>query len=287
MKQLLTVALNGLTLAALYFIVASGFTLIFGLMRTVNLAHGALFLLGAYVGYSVVEGTGSWLLAIAVAFAAVGLVGAALQRGLLDRLQGQDLRQALVTIGVSLVLADAMMLGWGGIPYQIEAPEILAGAVFLPEVRGYPALRLALIALALLLFAALWLLLNRTRVGAMVRAGVDDREMVGALGIDVPTLSGLVFALGAGMAGAAGVVGGTVLSLSPGEDARYLLASLVVVIVGGMGSIGGAALGALAVGLVEQAALAYAPTYAAVFTFLIMAATLVLRPQGLLGRAAR
>jgi branched-chain amino acid transport system permease protein len=278
--------LNGLTLAALYFLVASGFTLVFGLMRNVNLAHGSLYLLGAYVGWMVGDATGSWLLAVVAGFVASAATGLFLQLAVFRFMQGQDLRQTLVTIGISIVLADLMLWIWGAEIYTFEPPRWMFGTVTLPVVETYATYRLLLLLGAIVIGVLLWLFLNRTRVGMMIRAGVDDRAMLAASGVNVQLVFAVTFAIGAGMAGFAGVVGGTALSVAPGEDVRYLLASLVVVIVGGMGSVTGAAIGALLIGLAEQFGLAYAPTYGIVFTFVIMAVALAFRPQGLLGRKA-
>lgn len=286
MNLFIFVTLNGLTLAALYFIVASGFTLIFGVMRTINLAHGALYLLGGYIGYDVASATGNWYLAVVVAAVAVAILGAVIQNVFLGWMQGQELRQTLVTIGLGIVMADLMLAYWGGLTYRFEPPGAISGFVDLPVGRGYDLFRLVLMGVAVFIGLALWWLLHRTRLGAMIRAGVDDREMLSALGVNVPVLFTAVFALGAGLAGLAGVIGGTALSISPGEDMHYLLTSLVVVIVGGMGSIGGAAIGALLIGLAEQYGLTYTPTYGVLYTFLIMVAVLAFRPQGLMGRKA-
>lgn len=286
MKLLLLATLNGVTLAALYFIVASGFTIIFGMMRVVNLAHGSLFLLGAYIGYDVAAATGNWFLALAGGAAGTALTGVIVHRLFLDRYQGQDLRQALVTIGLSIIAADLLLARYGGLSYQFELPEAFYESVPMPVVGGYPAFRLLLIVFAVAVYAGLWLTMQRTRFGIMIRAGVDDRKMLEALGVNVPLVSTLVFALGAGLVGFAGVIGGSALSVSPGEDARYLLSSLVVVIVGGMGSLPGAAIGALLIGLAEQLGLAYFPTYSIIISFAIMVAVLATRPYGLLGRPA-
>lgn len=285
-----TVLLNGLTLAALYFIVAAGFSLIFGLMRTVNMAHGSLFLLGAYVGYAVFEpmyDAGkwyAWYAAIAAGAGAAAAAGLLMQKLFLGWMQGQDLRQALVTIGISIVAADQMLAYFGGTPRQFFAPDVLFGSTQLPLIGGYPTFRLFQILFALVVGAGLWLMLNRTRIGLMVRAGVDDRLMLTACGINVPLVALLVFAVGAALAGIGGVVGATAQPLAPGVDGRFLLTALVVVIVGGMGSISGTALGALLIGLAEQIGQALLPTYSVILPFGIMAAVLALRPQGLLGR---
>lgn len=281
---LLTI-LNGLTLAALYFLVAAGFTMVFGLMRNVNLAHGSLFLLGAYIGYGVGDKTGSWFLALAAGFLSAALAGMLMQVLIFRRMEGQDLRQTLVTIGLSIMMADIFLWIWGGDIYQFDAPGWLIGTVSLPIVEKYAGFRLVVLLIALVMGIALWLFLNRTRVGMMVRAGVDDKNMLSASGVNVQRLFVITFGIGAGLAGFAGVIGGTVLSIAPGEDVRYLLASLVVVIVGGMGSISGAAVGALLIGVAETFGQAYAPTYGIVFTFVIMVVVLAFRPQGLMGKA--
>jgi branched-chain amino acid transport system permease protein len=276
--------LNGLTLAALYFLVASGFTLVFGLMRNVNLAHGSLYLLGGYIGFSAAQASGSWFIGIAAGFLSMALLGVTLQTLIFRRMEGQDLRQTLVTIGLSIVLADLMLWIWGGETYQFDAPEWLMGTTPLPLVRLYSTYRLVVLGAAIVIGIGLWLLLNKTRIGMMIRAGVDDRKMLSASGVNVQLVFATTFAIGAGLAGLAGVVGGTALSIAPGEDTRYLLASLVVVIVGGMGSVTGAAIGALLIGLAEQFGLAYSPTYGIVYTFLIMVLALAFRPQGIMGR---
>jgi branched-chain amino acid transport system permease protein len=283
----LATLLNGLSLAALYFIVASGFTLVFGLMRVVNLAHGALYLLGGYVGFEVQRATGNWYAAVAAGFVTVALVGMALQLALFRHMEGQPLRQTLVSLAVSIIAADLMLWVWGGDTYQIIVPDHLFGAfpLGLPALPMYPTMRLATMLVAVVVGLALWLFLTRTRLGMIIRAGVDDRDMVQASGINVHAVFAATFAIGAGLAGLAGVIGGSVLSIAPGEDLRFLLISLIVVIVGGLGSVAGSALGALLIGLAEQFGLAYTPTYGVVYTFLILVAVLALRPQGLMGRA--
>ena len=292
-KLFLNAVLNGITLGGLYFLVASGFTLIFGLMRNVNLAHGSIYLLGGYFGYLAVDATGWWLFGFVVAFIVAALLGIILQVAVFRRMEGEDLRQTLVTIGISIVLADLMLWWFGGNSWQIQSPTWLRGPMDLPLITAvkssgeavylsYPIVRLVVFLASVVIGLGMWLVLNRTRIGMIVRAGVDDRDMLSAMGVPIQLVFVTVFAFGAGLAGMAGVVGGTFQSLSPGEDTRFLLASLIVVIVGGMGSIPGAALGAVIIGLAEQIGLAYFPTYAIVLTFLIMVLVLAVRPQGLL-----
>ena len=211
------------------------------------------------------------------------------------RMEGQDLRQTMVTIGLSIVFADIMLWAFGGDFFNISPPQWLSGPVETFFVTGvkrssgdliflkYPTVRLAIFAASVVVGVMMWLVLNRTRIGMLIRAGVDDRDMLSATGVRIQWVFLGVFVFGAGLAGIAGVVGGTFQSVAPGEDIRFLLASLVVVIVGGMGSITGAAFGALIVGLAEQFGSVYFPTYAVVLTFLIMVVVLAFRPQGLMG----
>ena len=278
--------LNGLTLASLYFIVASGFTLVFGLMRNVNLAHGSLYLLGGYVAYVVSTSTGWWVLALAAGFAAAALAGLLIQWLILRHMQGQELRQTMVTIGLSIVIADVLLWIFTGQVHQMEAPAWLQGPIRgIPLINAYSAYRLSLLGFGIAIGLGLWLLLNRTRVGMMIRAGVDDRAMLAAAGVNVNLVFVITFALGAGLAGLGGVIGAVELSMVPGEDTRLLLVSLIVVIVGGMGSVPGAAIGAAILGLAETYGLAYAPTYSVVFTFVILILVLAFRPRGIMGRA--
>jgi branched-chain amino acid transport system permease protein len=286
-RLFLVTFLNGMTLASLYFIVAAGFTLVFGLMRNVNLAHGSLYLLGGYLGFFTAQYTGSWLLALAAGFAVAALAGLLMQVSIFRFMQGQDLRQTMVTIGLSIVIADLLMWAIGAQVHQLEPPGWLNGPLRgIPVINAYSSYRLALIPIGIAIGVALWLFLNRTRVGMMIRAGVDDRGMLAASGVNVNVLFAVTFAIGAGLAGLGGVIGAVELSMVPGEDIRMLLASLIVVIVGGMGSVVGAAVGAAILGLAETYGLAYAPTYSVVFTFVILVLVLAFRPRGILGRPA-
>ncbi len=289
MQQFLIVTLNGLTQAALFFVVASGFSLIFGLMRVVNMAHGTLYAVSAYIGWSIWDSTGNWWLALIVAPLFAVVVGVLMQRFLLTRVQGDDLQEALVTIAVSILVGDLLLQRYGGSIRQVRPPEIISGATTLIETESlrliYPTFRLFTLFAAILIGASLWYMLNRTKLGMVIRAGIDDRPMVEAMGINIERTFLLVFALGSLLAGLGGFFGASALSLRPGDDGIYLLSSLIVVIVGGMGSLGGAALGAVLIGLAGQYGLAYTPTYASLITFVIMVIVLAVRPQGILGRS--
>lgn len=284
MGQVLLIALNGLTLAAVYFLVASGLTLIFGLMRVITMAHGTSYLLGGYLGYVIARGTGSWLLGGLGAAALIGLLGLVIHQVLIRRFQDDDMRVALITLGVSLIGTDLMLATFGGTATQVPVAAAYQVGVTLPAVGQYPLIRLLILAVSVAVGLGLTLFINRTRFGSIVRAGVDDSQMTAATGVNVRAVFAVIFLLGSALAGFAGVVGGTLFPLLPGQDGSYLLFSLVVVIVGGMGSVPGAAIGAALVGLVSQFALVYAPTYALVLTFALMVVVLALRPQGILGR---
>lgn len=284
MKLFIAITMNSLTVAALYFLVASGFSLIFGLLRSINMAHGALYLLGGYVGYDIAASSGSWTLGLVGAVVAVAAVGVFLQKVLMAPLAADELRQALVSIGFALVVGDLLLFRYGGGTYQFSPPEFLYGATPLPLIGPYSTIRIVVIGVSLVVGILLWVLIHRTRLGMLIRAGVDDRQIVSAMGFNVDRTMVIVFALGAGLAGLAGVVGGSALSIAPGEDARYLLFSLVVVIVGGMGSLVGAAVGALLIGFAEQFGLAFFPNYAMLVTFALMVGVLAFRPTGLFGR---
>ena len=200
-------------------------------------------------------------------------------------MEGQELRQTLVTIGISIIVADLMLWIWGGTTYQFEIPDLLYGPLKgIPIIKAYPIYRLFILATSIVVGIFLFLFLNKTRIGMMIRAGVDDKEMLSATGVNVAFVFAITFAIGAGLAGLAGVVGGSALSIAPGEDIRYLLASLVVVIIGGLGSITGSAIGAILIGLAEQYGLVYSPTYGVIYTFIIMVVVLAIRPQGIMGK---
>ena len=273
---------NSLTLAALLFLVASGFALIFGLMRITNLAHGGLYLVGGYIGLSVAQHTGNFFLGVATGGVAIGLMGVLIQRGLLGFVQG-DLPQVLLTLGIALVLGDMSLVVWGGYPQTIPVPEQLQQSVTIGPLT-YPVYRLFVLALGVAVFLLLLYLLYRTRLGALIRAGVDDLEMVDALGINIKKVFTWVFLLGAALAGLSGVLGGAFLSLYPGADSDILTLSLVVVVVGGIGSLAGTMVGSVLVAFLSTFGQVYVPELAYFLIFGPMLIVLPLRPQGLFGR---
>jgi branched-chain amino acid transport system permease protein len=276
--------LNGLTFAALLFVVASGFTLIFGLLRIVNLAHGALYLFGGYVGFTVATKTGSFLLGGAGAMAAIAAIGFVLDQGLLRFVRGNELRQVLLTLGVAFFLNDLALVIWGGDSFTVPIPQLLRGGT---KVFGtyYPIYRLFVLGMGVFVFASLWLLLNHTRLGALIRAGVDDREMVEASGVNIQRVFLYTFLFGASLAGLGGLMGGAFLSLYPSADAEILTFSLAVVIIGGRGSLVGVAVGSLLVGLLNTLGQVMFPELAYFVIFGPMAVLLAFRPLGLFGRA--
>jgi branched-chain amino acid transport system permease protein len=306
-RSFLATLLDGITAAGVYFVVASGFTLIFGLMRVVNMAHGAFFLLGGYIALKLQRafvGEDSafgllssqvhfwqWLVPALIAAVCIGILGLATQQIFLRWNQGQELRQALITIAISIVLADQMVAHFGAFTEDIAWPGVLDRRLNL-RVAGlhYTLTRLFILAIAIGIGLALWLWLKKTRTGMVIRAGVDDRQMVSALGVNIQLTFAIAFTVGSALAGFGGALGGSFASLGPGVDGNWLLYSLVVVIIGGMGSLAGAAIGALLLGLVSNFSSAYLPGnytfYSIIFTFVLLAIVLAFRPLGLFGRPA-
>ncbi len=275
--------LNGITFAALLFLLASGFTLIFGLMRVVSLTHGAFYLVGGYVGLSVIRATGNFFLGIVVAAVVIGLLGLAIERGLLGFVRGEELPQVLLTIGLAFIMADLSLVVWGGYPVSIPVPDFLRSSFTIGNLT-YPEYRMFVVLIGAVVAAVLWYLQAKTRLGAIIRAGVDDIEMVDALGINIKRVFSGVFVVGAALAGLTGVVGGAFLSLYPGADSEILLYGLVVVIIGGLGSLEGAIVGSLVVGLLDTFGKALFPELSYFTIFGPMAIMLALRPRGLFGR---
>jgi len=286
MNLTLVLAVNSITLGGLLFLLSSGFSLIFGLMRIPNLTHGSLFMLGAYIGASLVVWykLDFWLAAIVSALL-VAAFGGLVERLLLRRLAGNSLAQVLVTLGIAFMIADACLMAFTGDPITVPTPPGLVGAV-----RGFglifPIYRLAVILIAVVIAVMLWLLLDRTRLGAMIRAGVDDPDMARVVGIPVPWLFTIVFCLGAALAGFAGVIGAPILSVYPGLDFDMLPLALVVVILGGTGSLLGSLVGSFIIGFLYNYGQALLPELAYFVLFLPMVLVLLVRPQGLFGRQA-
>ncbi|MGA7432957.1 MAG: branched-chain amino acid ABC transporter permease [Xanthobacteraceae bacterium] len=282
----LLLTVNSVTFGGLLFLLSAGFSLIFGLMRIPNLTHGSMFMVGAYLGTTFLSGVlgftlNFWLAAI-LAAVGVAILGGLMERLLLRRLAGQPLAQVLVTLGVSFMVADLCLMGWGGDPISVTTPLGFAGFVRWHG-AAFPLYRMAVIVIAVVFAAALWVMLDRTRLGAMIRAGVDDPQMARVVGIRVSQLFTIVFALGAGLAGFAGMIGGPILSVYPGLDQDMLPLALVVVILGGTGSLLGSFVGSIIIGFIYNFGQALLPELAYFILFLPMVLVLLLRPQGLFG----
>jgi branched-chain amino acid transport system permease protein len=282
--RLAILILNGLTQGALFFVLGSGLTLAFGLMQVVNLSHGAFYLLGGYLGLAALRLTGSWAVALAAGGLSIALLGFVFERTMLFRVRrGGDLSQTLLTIALSMIIADLALAIWGGHPLSIRGPAALSHPVTILGIT-YPGFRYALMAMSVLIALFLWFVLYRTRFGMAVRASVDDRETVSALGVRIDALYSLMFMLSALLAGVAGVLGGTYLQLSPGEDTTILTYSLVVIIVGGLGSLLGTVVSSVILGQILSFGLAFVPEMSMFLVFVPMAVVLALRPEGLFGR---
>jgi branched-chain amino acid transport system permease protein len=276
-------SLNSLALGGVLFTLAAGFSLIFGLMRIANLSHGAYFMLGAYVGLSVLDQGYGFGWAILAAGLAVGVLGAVVERLILRRLAGKTLAQVLATLGIAFIIADASLWVWGGDPRPVSAPGFLRGAMHLFGLT-FPAYRLAVLAISIVIALGLWLLLDKTRLGVMIRASVDDMQMARAMGIPASRLFTIVFCLGAALAGIGGVIAAPILSVYPGMDADMLPLALVVVILGGLGSLAGAFVGSFLIGFIYSFGQVLAPNLAYFILFLPMVVILAARPRGLFGR---
>ena len=275
--------LNSLALGGLLFLLAAGFSLIFGLMRIANLTHGAFYMLGAYIGVSILKVIPNLWLAALLGGLAVALLGGLFERFILRKLAGNELGQVLVTLGLAYIIADFCLVVWGGDPIPLPTPEALESPI---EVGGFmvPAYRLVVVAVALATGIGLYVLMERTRLGAMIRAGVDDMQMARAVGIPVSRLFTIVFCLGSALAGAGGILGGPIMSAYPGLDADMLPLALIVVILGGVGSLIGAFVGSFIIGFVYTFGIALFPQLAYVILFLPMIVVIAFRPRGLFGR---
>jgi len=275
--------LNGLSFSGLLFLLGSGFALTFGLLRIVNIAHGAAFLIGGYVGYSTIGATGSFWLGLLAGTASMGAAGLVLERGLLSWIVDQEMEQFLLTIGVAFIAADFGLVVWGGSPLSVTMPGFLGHSFHLGALT-YPWGSLFIFVVAAVVGVVLRVVLVRTKTGAIIRAGVDDREMVSALGINVSAVFTLVFSVGMALAGLAGVLGSTVLSLTPGLDSNILIYVFAIVIIGGRGTLEGPIVGSLVVGMITTYGNAYFSSLAYFSLFVPMVLVLLLRPQGLFGR---
>jgi branched-chain amino acid transport system permease protein len=276
-------AFNGISYGALLFLVGSGLSLIFGVMRIVNLSHGSYFLLGGYVALSVIWTTGSWLLAIPVAAVTIALLGLAMERVFLRPLGFDTLRQVLLTVGFAFLFQQAALDIWSGNNFDINPPAALTRSVVIGGLY-LPLYRVFMIGIALVIGLALWLIMEKTRLGATIRATVDDAQMARGVGIDTSFISMLIFALGAFLAALGGVIGGAFLGIYPGLDFEMLPIAFAVVIIGGMGSLGGAAIGALLVGLADNFGKALFPEVSYFTLYAPMALILAVKPTGLFGR---
>ena len=283
---LVTQCLNALSQAALLFFLGCGLTLIFGIMRIVNFAHGAFFMLGAYVGYSTVHWTGNFWLALIVAPIAVGGFGAAFELGILRRLYGRDGHAFLmVTFGLTLIMGEAIRLIWGVEALQVKPPESLSDIVFILD-EPFPVYRLFLAGSGVVVALVIWQFLERTRLGLLIRATSQNAEMVHALGTDVALVRSAVFGIGCGLAGIGGVMAAPLVTASLGMAPNAVIDTFVIVIIGGMGSFLGSLIGALLVAFVQVFGTYYFPDFALAFMYLIMLTVLVVRPGGLLGKEA-
>jgi len=276
-------AFNGISYGALLFLVGSGLSLIFGVMRIVNLAHGAYFLWGGYIALSVIAATGSWALSLPVAALAVAIIGLVMERIFLRPLGFDPLRQVLLTVGFAFLFQQAALDIWGGNNMDINPDPIFNNSIIIGGIY-FPLYRVFMIAMALAIGILLWLVMEKTRIGATVRATVDDAQMARGVGIDTNRISMFIFALGAFLAALGGVIGGAFLGIYPGLDFEMLPLAFAVVIIGGMGSLGGAAIGALAVGLADNFGKALLPEVSYFTLYAPMVLILAIKPTGLFGR---
>lgn len=283
MSQVIVTGLNGLSYAFILFLLAAGFSLTFGVMGVLNLAHGALVVFGTYLGLQVVKSLGQFWLAVVCAAAGLAVIGFLLYSFFLKRLHGKVPEQGVLTIGLSYMIANVILWVWGPRARTVQTPEIFAGSLTVGSLH-FPIYRLFICGVGLLLLALLWWIQDRTRWGAIIRAGMDNKEMAVSLGVNYPLVSTLVFVLGLALAGVAGILGGPILGVYPTMGDNLLLLVLIVVVVGGAGYIQGTMLGALVIGLLDTYGKAYIPEAALFFSYLIFLFVLLVRPSGLMGR---
>lgn len=291
--------LNGLQLGITLFLMSAGLTLVFGIMQVINLAHGSFYMIGAYVGATVANATGSFLLGILAAMAAAAVTGMVVEYIVLRTLYHREhLDQVLATFGLILFFNELTRIIWGRQPLQLDVPLWLAGSVELIHGLPYPVYRLAVILVGLFVALGLWLLFSRTKIGMQIRAGASNRDMIAALGVNIRLLYTLVFGLGTLLAGLAGVMAGPILAVESGMGESILILTFVVIVIGGIGSIRGAVVGALLVGMVDTLGRAFLPDLFRIFLssayadsvaasiasmaiYILMAAVLMWRPRGL------
>jgi branched-chain amino acid transport system permease protein len=277
--------LNGLAYGMLLFMIAAGLSIIFGLMNVVNLAHGSFYLAGVYVAYSFVkQGLGFWP-SLLVSILLVAILGIVMEKLLLERVYGKELEQVLLTFGLSFIFADLVKWIWGSSPLTLPVPQTMDFPMNLGFMM-FPAYRIFVIFVGCLLAVFLWYMENKTRIGAMIRAGVDDREMLAALGINIKVVFTSIFAVGAGLAGLSGVLGGPIMGMYVGIDSEILISSLVIVVVGGLGTWKGAFVGAVLIGVVDTLGRVYFPSLTMGMVFAIMIVVLLVKPNGLFGKGA-
>lgn len=276
--------LNAVSSGMLLFLLAAGFSLIFGLIRVLNLAHGSFYLLGAYIGWSLLEWSGSFIVAVAGAMAGVAVLGVIMERFLIRPVYGDELRQALLTFGCLFMIGDVALWIWGGNPLTLNKPAGFTSSLHMGEIV-FPTYRLLVIGVGVVMGAVLWWVQEKTRLGALIRAGVEDAEMARGMGTNVSTLFALVFAVGGALAGLAGTLGGVIVGAYPGADLEVLMLAFVVIIIGGMGSLKGAFVGGLVVGLLDTWGKTLFPEFAMFTIFVPMVVILAIWPTGLFGRA--
>lgn len=275
--------LNGVQLGLMLFLMASGLTLVFGMMNFINLAHGSFYMIGAFIASSVLAWTGNFVLSLVVATAGAGIVGLLLELGMLRKVYQQShLQHVLITFGLILVFNELARLIWGPFPVPLPVPSFLAGTVeILPGVT-YPTFRLAILLVGLAVAIALYVVISHTRAGMWVRAGASDRAMASAIGVDVQLMFSILFGIGSALAGLAGVMAGPILTVQVGIGEPILILSLVVTVIGGIGSIRGAFIAALLVGVIDTfGRILLPPAIGSMMIFLLMAVILSCRPQGL------
>ena len=283
MSQALVTGLNGLSYSFILFLLASGFSLTFGVMGVLNLSHGVLFVFGAYVGIQVIKSAGPFWLAVIAAAVALALIGFALYFLFLKHLHNKVPEQAVLTIGLGYIVANVIQWIWGPMSKIAREPEILSGVVKIGEL-SFPVYRIFICGVGLLILAVLWVIQDRTRWGAIIRAGMDNKEMTRGLGINYGLVSTVVFLFGVGLAGMAGILGAPIIGVYPAQGDNLLLLTLIVVVVGGTGYIQGTMLGALVIGLLDTFGKAYVPQAALFFSYILFILVLLVRPSGLIGR---